>query len=312
MKQVPCYRCVCPILLMMFAATCARRSSDFDGTWIYRSNGQNILKLTLTTENGVVTGSVTKPKGLSIDEDGEVTRLGPDQATLPVQKSKLERNRLELTIDGDPFVMTLTDGNRATLAIPTIRPLDLERAPGDSSAVVLATSLPEPNYSQGIRALREQLRAMVTEDQDARMAFDSSRMDAIDKKNRPTILEIFAKYGWVTRSLAGQDAAHNFWLLVQHQNLDLQQRLLPALEKAAKSGDASMRDYAYLYDRVQIGEGKPQRWGSQVKCENGKPVLSPVEDPAGLDARRKELYLPPIGEYLQIDYLVRSCKEQKK
>jgi len=102
---------------------------------------------------------------------------------------------------------------------------------------------------------------------------------------------IFSKYGWVTNSLAGKDAAHDFWLLVQHQTPEIQRRLLPALEKAAKTGNASMGDYAYLYDRVQVGLGKPQHWGSQSKCQNGKPVLESVDDPAGLDARRKELFM---------------------
>lgn len=46
-----------------------------------------------------------------------------------------------------------------------------------------------------------------------------------------------------------QNAEHNFWLLVQHQALDIKRRLLPALESAVKSGDAYMSEYAYLYDR---------------------------------------------------------------
>ena len=131
-------------------------------------------------------------------------------------------------------------------------------------------------------------------------------------KNRRAVLRIFDRYGWVTNSLAGKDAAHNFWLLVQHQTPEIQQRFLPALEKAAKGNNASMSDYAYLYDRVQMGLNKPQRWGTQATCENGKPVLYPVEDPAGLDKRRAELFMPPIREYLQLDPLVKSCAQAGK
>jgi hypothetical protein len=79
------------------------------------------------------------------------------------------------------------------------------------------------------------------------------------------------------------------------------------MEQAAKSGEASMSDYAYLYDRVQVGLGKPQHWGSQTKCVNGKPVLDPVDDPAGLAQRRKELFMMPIEDYLKMDYLVKFC-----
>jgi hypothetical protein len=96
-------------------------------------------------------------------------------------------------------------------------------------------------------------------------------------------------------------------LFVQRHSLEMQQRFLPTLEKAARSDDASMADYTMLYDRVQMNLGKPQCFGSQVKCENGKAVLYSVEDPAGLDARRKELSLPPISEYLANGYMAEFC-----
>lgn len=295
------------ILFLAIAGTCAtQQSSDFDGTWVLRVKGQNIFKLTLATKGGVVTGSLAKPKELKIDQDGDVTGISADQVTLPVQKSKLSTGQLELTIDGDRFVMTLRDRNRAQMVLEGMRPWNLERA-ADGSAIILASSLSELHYPEEIRALREQLRAMVKEDQDARLAFDEARLEAADAKNRPEVLRIFSKYGWVTNSLAGKEAAHNFWLLVQHQTPDIERRLLPALGKAAKAGDASMSDYAYLYDRVQVGLGKPQHWGTQVKCQDGKPVLGPVDDPAGLDARRKELFMPPIQEYLKSDYLAKVC-----
>jgi hypothetical protein len=76
-----------------------------------------------------------------------------------------------------------------------------------------------------------------------------------------------------------------------------------------KAGDASMSSYAYLYDRVQLGLKQPQRWGTQTVCENGKPMLYRVEDPSGLNARRKELFMAPVEEYLTVDYLVRFCAQ---
>lgn len=300
------------ILLLAIVRMCAaQQSSDFDGTWVLRLNGQNIFKLTLATERGLDTGSLTKPKKLTFDQDGDVTDIGPDQVTLPVQKSKLGSGQLELTIDGDRFVMTLGGHNRALLVLEDMRPWKLERV-SDGSAVIIASSLPEPHYPEEIRALREQLRAMVKEEQDARLAFDEARIEAADAKNRPEVLRIFSKYGWVTNSLAGKDAAHDFWLLIQHQTPEIQRRLLPPLEKAAKTGNASMSDYAYLYDRVQVDLDKPQHWGTQTKCEDGKPVLSPVDDPAGLDARRKELFMRPIHEYLKSDYLTKDCARAGK
>ena len=297
--------CALGMLLLIVASSCtAQQASDFDGTWVFRFGGQPIFKLALLSAKGGVTGTLTKPSKLTFDQDGDVTNIEPGQVQLPIQIAALTPGRLEMTIDGDEFHMTLENHNRALFATKGMRPLHLERA---SSAVVLASSLKEPEYPEEIRALRERLRAMVKEDQDARFAFDLVRMEAIDSKNRSEVLAIFDRHGWVTYTLAGKDAAHDFWLLIQHQTPEIQQRLLPALEKAAKSGDASLTDYAYLYDRVQMGLGQPQHWGTQAKCENGKPVLYTEDDPSGLDARRKELFLPPIADYLEMDYLVKSC-----
>ncbi len=300
-----------PILFLAAASACvAQQTADFVGSWVFHSNGQTIFHIVLTAEKGGIAGLWTKPKHLTIDQDGHATTIAPDQVTLPVRTKALDGGRLELTVDDDHFVMTLQGHDEASLEItgmPYMRPWRLERS-ADGSKVTLATSLSE-NYPEEIRALRQQLHSMVAEDQDARLAFNQTRWEAVDTKNRPEVLRIFEHYGWVTNSLAGQDASHNFWLLVQHQTPEIQQRLLPALEKAAKGGDASMGDYAYLYDRVQMGLGKPQHWGSAVKCENGKPVLYTVDDPAGLEARRKELFLMPIRDYLQQDLMIKFCAQ---
>jgi hypothetical protein len=305
------------LFLAVTRVLAAQQFSDFEGTWVLKFNGQSILKLTLITETPArIGGSLTQPSKLTFDSDGDITSISSDQETLPVQQATLKSGRLQLTIDGDHFVMTKEIGNRALLVLEDMgpwgmRPWRLERT-ADPDAVILATKLQEPEYPKEIIILRNQLRAMVKEEQDARFAFDQARTDAADAKNRSEVLPIFGRYGWVTDSLAGKDAAHNFWILVQHQTPAIQRQLLPALERAAKNGNASMSDYAYLYDRVQVGLGKLQHWGSQTNCENGKPVLAAVDDPATLDARRKELFMPPIGDYLKLDYLIKACAQAGK
>jgi hypothetical protein len=299
------------LLLLFGAAILHAQPTGFEGTWVLRQNGQNILKLTLTSQDGTIKGTLTKPSKLSINQDGDVTAIEPGEVAQPVEKTRINNGALTLSIDGDQFHMRLADGDRATLAIESFRPWKIERVP-PGTQVTLATKLMEPDYPPNIRELRRNLRSMVTADQEARMAFDEKRQAEMDRKHRGFVLRIFDQYGWVTHSLAGKDAAHDFWLLVQHQEPEMQRRMLPALEQAARRNDASMSDYAYLYDRVQIGVGKPQRWGTQVKCEAGKPVLSPVEDPANLDARRKELFMMPIADYLRMDYLRQFCAKSKQ
>lgn len=299
------------VLLLVIAPAVAAQTSDFAGTWVFRVAGQPVFKLILGVSGGRIAGSLIRPKGLSIDQDGDVNAIGPELQTLAVRRARLNRDSLEMTIDGDRFLMKKDGADGATLELPGMRPWRVERVP-DGAAIVLATALPGPEYSAEIRGLRERLSAMVKEDQDARLAFDTARMERADAANRTEVLAIFDRYGWVTNSLAGKDAARNYWLLVQHQTAEIQQRMLPALESAAKKGAASMTDYAYLYDRVQVGLGKPQHWGTQAKCVKGKPVLSPVDDPDGLDARRRELFMLPEQAYLRLDYMVKMCKGRSK
>jgi hypothetical protein len=298
------------VVLGFAAAICfAGGAGDFAGIWFLKSGGQAFFKLTITTKDGHVAGSLTKPHDLTIDQDGAVTHTGGSEVTMPIQRAALKADRLELTINDDDFVVTHEKDGALLMRMEHMRPWTLERGPND---LRLATSVSKPRYPAEIVALRAKLHGMVEQDQAARLAFDEKKTNDIDTGNRPELLRIYNHYGWVTNSLAGKDAAHDFWLLVQHQPLDIQQRMLPALKAAAGKGDASMADYAYLYDRVQMGRGKPQHWGTQVKCHDGKPSLYPVDDPAGLDGRRKELFMLPASDYLRADYLVKLCGKQTK
>ena len=128
-------RWIAILLLGISGLSMAQQADDFSGTWLLKFNDQPIFKLTLTQEKGGITGSLTKPSQLTTDEDGDVTGLGPDQVNLPIQKATLNGGKLELTIDGDRFMLALEDYNRALLVTEGMRPLHLERTswrPGDS------------------------------------------------------------------------------------------------------------------------------------------------------------------------------------
>jgi hypothetical protein len=276
-------------------------TSPFDGTWVYRADGQSYMKFEIKTNGTSGTAVVTRPKQMNFSQDGTMTAGGIEYVTGEPETTAVEPRALKF-ING--VVLTLVDDRHATLTLaPQIHPLQLVRMP-DGETVQMATLR---EWSPEIQSLRQELVALVKEDQDARNAFDDKRIVAADTHARSEVVRIMDKYGWVTKSLAGSDAAHDFWLLMQHQDLALQQRGLTAMKKATDSSDASKSDYAYLYDRVQSNLGKPQHWGTQTQCTGGGPVVLPVDDPAGLDARRAELGLMPEADYLKNEYLVRAC-----
>jgi len=153
-----------------------------------------------------------------------------------------------------------------------------------------------------IRAVQDKLKEMATEDQALRNAptVSGAGMTAMTRKHRPEIERIHETYGWPTRSQFGEETVFAFWLLVQHQEPEVQRAWLPELASLVEEGEASRQNYALLFDRVQKGLGKPQRWGTQVSCMEGRAVLDPVEDATNLDKRRAEVFMPPMEEYMKM------------
>jgi hypothetical protein len=120
-----------------------------------------------------------------------------------------------------------------------------------------------------------------------------------DADNLVFVEGVVAEYGWPTTSLVGADGVDAVWAIVQHSNLEAQERMLPLVEAAYEAGEVEGSQYALLLDRVLKGRGEPQVYGSQpdVAADGTFSIPATVDD-ATLDARRAEVGLPPIAEYM--------------
>jgi hypothetical protein len=157
-------------------------------------------------------------------------------------------------------------------------------------------------------ALREELVAMAAEDRRVRAELAAAgllvegyhpRMQAVHDKNAARLQEVIETYGWPGRSLAGEDGARAAWLVLQHAigHPGLQRRGLVLLQQAVARGDVADADAAMLEDRIAFFEGRPQRYGTQYDWdEGGQMSPHPVEDPDGVDERRRAVGLGPLGE----------------
>jgi hypothetical protein len=125
-------------------------------------------------------------------------------------------------------------------------------------------------------------------------------MAAIDAKNLAELESIIQQYGWPGTELVGADASNAAFLILQHAPLAQQKALLPLFRRAVSAGNARAADLALLEDRILVGEGKKQMYGSQVTAgPDGVPRLHPIEDPDNVDSRRSAVGLPPLKEYLE-------------
>jgi len=127
----------------------------------------------------------------------------------------------------------------------------------------------------------------------------ASQIMEVTQKNTARMHQIVDAHGWPGKTLVGEDGANAAWLLVQHADEDreFQKRCLELIA-AAGPEEVSQGNLAYLVDRVRVGEGRPQVYGTQFWTdESGLFGPRPIEDEALVDERRAGVGLGPLAEY---------------
>lgn len=138
------------------------------------------------------------------------------------------------------------------------------------------------------------------------------RMEAVHKENAERLVTIIDKYGWPGQGLVGEDGAEAAWLVLQHAigNPGLQRRGLALLKQAADQNEIPRWQPAMLEDRICMFEGKPQIYGSQFRADkNGELVPYPIQDPDGVDERRRAVGLDTLQE--RMAQLRKQASEEK-
>ncbi len=123
-------------------------------------------------------------------------------------------------------------------------------------------------------------------------------IEEADAENERALLAMVPPEGWFLKSRYGDRAAKAAFNIVQHSNLELWRRFVPVLEPLVAKGEVDGQSYGLMYDRLALNEGRPQRYGSQMVCKDGKYVVDTLEAPEAVDERRKVMGFPaPLAEY---------------
>jgi len=167
------------------------------------------------------------------------------------------------------------------------------------------------------KPLKQQLEQLYVRDQTLRQLYreaeekfgrDSDEMkyfwklmheqDSINERELSGLLE---KHGWAGIREVGGQANMAQWLVIQHAPIDMQEKYLHLLRESVKKGESSGNHLAMLEDRMLMHNNKPQRYGSQIKQDEGtgKYYVHTVEEPEYVNQRRKEVGLGPIEVYVK-------------
>jgi len=107
----------------------------------------------------------------------------------------------------------------------------------------------------------------------------------VDAIHNYRIKEILKKYGYPSQKLIGEEGMRSFWLLIQHQDFDIDLQ-----EKCLKHCDFEPRNKAYLTDRILVNKGEKQKFGTQFifSPEKNKFIPKPIADLKNINALRTE------------------------
>ena len=163
--------------------------------------------------------------------------------------------------------------------------------------------------------LAQQLDSILTEDQKYRQMMGDYQerygsqskemmelyktMMKTDSLNLIIVKTILDKYGWLGEDVVGKNGVSALFLVIQHSDLKTQEKYLPSMKGAVKNGKARASDLALLIDRVEMGNGRPQIYGSQITMKEGKPAIYQIIDEPNVNKRRAEAGLQPLEDYVR-------------
>lgn len=131
------------------------------------------------------------------------------------------------------------------------------------------------------------------------------QMSRVDRDNLIRLKRIVGQHGWPAVTVVGQAAAQAAWLVAQHADSDpeFQAQVLELMSPLVPEGEVAATNFALLTDRVLVGRGEPQRYGTQYKTVEIDGVVhfgpsTPIVDPDGLEQRRSALNLSSHVEYV--------------
>ena len=164
-----------------------------------------------------------------------------------------------------------------------LRPVELHAA---CEPFTTPAALNTPLTEAQLDKLEAEAAQLVEQDQASRKGEAGAReMREVDAESTAWLKSVLREFGWPSANRADEQLAFNAWLLAQHADAapSLQACALDLIGQQRTLQEA--QHFAYLTDRVRIGQGQPQLYGTQVAYDEVQ--------------RRAQIGLGSIEEYLK-------------
>ncbi|MDP9959270.1 DUF6624 domain-containing protein [Chryseobacterium lathyri] len=118
-------------------------------------------------------------------------------------------------------------------------------------------------------------------------------MEQIHRQNAERLQEIIGKIGFPTISKVGEKASDAAWLVIQHSIGEPEFMKECYKMMIENKNEINPLNIAYLHDRIQVFQSRPQKYGTQLTEER---VPYPVESKRHLNEERLKVNLKPFSQ----------------
>ena len=138
-------------------------------------------------------------------------------------------------------------------------------------------------------------------------SLNSDNLKYFDEQNLKNLIALKPQNSWFKQSEIGKENAETAFLIIQHAPSAIQQKYYNELKSAALSKEMDTSEFAMFDDRIKMGKGEKQLYGTQFRCENGVMTVYPIADFTNIDKRRKEMGFTQTFEEYKKFALSHSC-----
>ena len=121
----------------------------------------------------------------------------------------------------------------------------------------------------------------------------------VDSLNTLRITKLIDERGYPGKSMVGGAQSSTAFLVIQHADLEVQEKYLDIITAAADAQEVPWSSVALLIDRIKMRNGEKQIYGSQLSLDQatGDYFFSPIENPHQIDSIRGTVGLGPLQDY---------------
>jgi len=128
------------------------------------------------------------------------------------------------------------------------------------------------------------------------------RLEELHRANSSRLRQMVAVFGWPGITLVGEKGAKAAWRIALHSISEpaFMRQCRDLLDAASQNGDSPRWQFAIIDDRIRVYEGRPQRYGTQLRL--GANGLEPhtIENESRVNSMRMQAGLPPLARTLAL------------